>query len=122
MEKMDMRKQRRQEFWDNVRTKINGVSCDIRIWWSENKEWAIIVIPAGVAVSTKVIRVVTKLIATRVQAKQLDIYYNRQVYDPHDGIKYETKRSMTAADKKNFGELRRSGMSVYDSLVRLNLL
>lgn len=119
---MNMRQQRRNEFFDNLKAKVNSVSCDIRIWWSENKEWAIIVIPAGVALTSKMIKVITKLVSARTQAKQLDIYYNRQVYDPHDGIKYETRRSMTAADKKNFGELRRNGMSVYDALVRLNLI
>ena len=119
---MNMRKQRRDEFFDDVKAKINSVSCDIRIWWSENKEWAIIVIPFGIGVTTKVVKTITKIVSARSQAKQLDIYYNRQVYDPRDGIKYETNRSMTAADKKNFGALRASGMSVYDSLMKLNLL
>ena len=119
---MNMRQQRRNEFFDNLKAKINSVSCDIRIWWSENKEWAIIVIPFGIGVTTKVVKAITKIVSARSQAKQLDIYYNRQVYDPHLGIKLETKRSMTAADKKNFVALRESGMGVYDALNRLNLL
>jgi hypothetical protein len=101
---------------------FNEKCMDFSIWWSQNKDWAIVVIPFGIGLTAKTLRWLSSILKARYKAKQLDIYYDRRVYDPVMGIKYETKRTMTALDKENFTNLRRNGATVHDALKTLNLI
>lgn len=90
-------------------------------WWRENKEWAIVVIPATVAVGTKVITVCAKTINAHQQAKVAQINACT-MWDPVKQIHVQTKHPLTRIELEDYMRLTQSGMTVSDALLTLNLI
>lgn len=112
--KEEKRRERKQKFDD--------ACMDFAIWWQNNKEWAIVVIPAAFAVTAKVASVTAKTIKALNANKQAQVYYDQRVYDPRTGIKYTTIKPMSAGTKRELGRLINGGMSTYDALIKMDLI
>lgn len=112
--------------WEGWKRKkkeeFNSACVDIHVWWDNNKEWAVVVIPVAVGFSAKAFKIISKIVGHRMKTKELEKFYNRQIYDPVARVHLLTNRPMTAADKKAFAELRAQKYSVHDSLEYLGLL
>lgn len=113
--KKEQRRRERQE-------KINSILCDIQVFWANNKDWLMVVGPIAGAVALKVGGTVTKSMKYHHEAKMNDKFYNRQIWDPKNGLHITTKRSMTPRDKTNVIRLKEQGLSTMEALSRLNLV
>jgi len=92
-------------------------------WCVDHPELALAGATAIVGGSKFLIKEGNKIRRDRHEKAMADEYYNRQIYDPSDGIKYTLKHSMSEKEKSEYGRLRHvEGMSVWEVLKTMGLI
>lgn len=110
----------KETFGEKARRKWNAFSMDMQVWWRDNHEWAIVVIPAGCAVAVKLINTGSKMIS---QASQLHAARINQatMWDPSMQMHHVLKHPMTQLETNDYERLRSQGFSMSETLNMMNL-
>lgn len=103
--------------------KFIDVSNDIKIWWSENHEWAIIVLPVVLGGGTWVVK---KLVNGTIDIAKLlleDRRISRKVYDHSNGDYLTLKHKLTNKEAIELNRLRKEmGLTVTEALDKMHLI
>lgn len=109
-----------QEMKDSARMKWESFSMDMQVWWRDNKDWAVVVIPAGLVVATKLINAGTRLANSAIQANAAK--HSAQVmWDPSMRMWHELRHPVSSVEADNIERLRAQGYTLNETLNILNL-
>ena len=105
----------------SLKEVIIDASNDMRIWWSENKEWAIVVLPVALGGGTWLVK---KVVNGSIDIAKLLIENRRiarRAYDPSTGVYLTLRHKLTNNEAIKLAELRKT-MSVTEALELMRLI
>ena len=117
---MEKVKDYNETFGEKIRKHWNAFSMDMQVWWRDNKEWAVVVIPAGAVVATKLINSGTKLIRSASQLHALKVNA-ATMWDPTMQMHHVLKHPMTQLETSDYERLRNQGYTMSETLSMMNL-
>ena len=101
--------------------KLMDASDKMRIWWSENKDWAVVVLPVvlggGIWVVKKVVNGSVDIVKLLIEDRKI----SRRVYDPSTGLYLTLKHKLTNKEAIRIAELRKT-VGVTEALKELGLI
>lgn len=103
--------------------KLMDASDEMRIWWSENYSWAIIVLPialgAGVWTIKKVVNGSIDITKLLIEDRRIA----KRVYDPSNGVYVVLKHKLTNKEAIELNRLRKElGLNVIEALDKMRLI
>ena len=111
-----------EEFKEKVRERFWKTSNGISVWWSQNKEWAVIVIPSVAMGATWVLkRVISGAITNHNlnKEKQLKELY---IYDMSLKAYWKLRRGLSTSEMLEIESRRKMGESLGEILRSMRLL
>ena len=106
----------------NLENKFWNTSNKIRVWWSYNKEWAVVVIPS---VTMGAAWIGKKLINGAIMSHNLNkekMLKERYVYDRSLGDYWKLKRSMSTSEMLEVEARREEGEKLGSILKSMRLI
>ena len=108
-----------------VKEFIWNFSNDISVWWHENKDWAIFVVPViPIAAGTGawlIKKGVSTALASRMLAKEKALK-ELYIYDRGLGMYHKLRRPLRSGEAVRINELKKGGMALAEILRNMKLI
>lgn len=91
---------------------------DFRAWWRDNRDYAVVLIPAAIGG----LKIAHKSVSKHAEARVRKDLVEKRVWDPSRGVWYELKRPMTNSQRLKLDHMRTQGFTTGEALSRMKIL
>ena len=111
-----------KEFKQKLECKFWNVSNRIQVWWSQNKDWAIVVIPSVSVGATWLLKKVVGGAITNHNLNKEKALKELYIYDMSLKAYWKLRRALSASEMLEIESRRKAGESLGEILRSMRLL